>query len=88
MAVTWNISDTSGLGSNYKDTVKSVANNHGYGSLYYAERIKDDAPYHRFIVRTKKLLGLSKYQFIVLTHYDEIWKTEEGSGCSPTVTKL
>lgn len=88
MAVTWEVSNTSGLGSNYKDCIENAANDHGYGSLYYATRISNDGGLHRFTVRTKKWFGLLKYEFKVYTHYDSVWKTEEPSGYSPDVSKL
>jgi hypothetical protein len=86
--MTWEVDSTSGLGSNYKDVVKELANRHGYGSIYYAKRLSDYGGLHCFRVRTKKTLGLSKYEFIVYTHYDTIQKTEAGSGYGPDVKKL
>jgi hypothetical protein len=88
MAVTWEVSDTSGLGSNYQSCVENEANGHGYGSLYYAKRLSNSGGLHRFTVRTKKWLGLQKYEFQVYTHYDSIYDTEAGSGFSPDVTQL
>ena len=41
MAVTWEVNSTKGLGTGWKDLVKSEAKNHGYGSLYYAKRLAD-----------------------------------------------
>lgn len=91
MAVTWNISSTKGLGTNYKTCVETVANNNGYGSLYEATRSNDskDGILHIWKCKTKKLLGLGgKYEFLVYTHKDSVSGTEEGSGCGSNVTKL
>ena len=86
--MTWDVSSTAGLGSNYKDIVKDLANSHGYGSIYYAKRLSDSGGNHCFRVRTKKWFGLSKYEFIVYTRYNTVQGLEVGAGYSPDVTKL
>ena len=86
--MTWEVNSTAGLGSNYQTIVKDMANKHGYGSIYYAKRLSDNGGNHCFRVRTKKLLGLSKYEFIVYTRYNTVQKTEVGAGYGPDVTKL
>ena len=86
--MTWDVSSTSGLGSNYQAIVKDMANKHGYGSIYYAKRVSDNGGNHSFRVRTQKLLGLSKYEFTVYTRYNSVQNTEVGAGYGPDVTKL
>ncbi|MGF0066014.1 hypothetical protein ACQRCQ_12320 [Lachnospiraceae bacterium SGI.085] len=89
MAITWNISSTSGLANNYKETVKRLANNHGYGSLYEATRLSDSGNQHRWRCKTKKYLGISKYQFICYTNNQQpLHEDEQPAGYGPDVTKL
>lgn len=88
MAITWEVSDTSGLGSNYKDVVERVAEERGYGSLYYAKRVSDYGGNHAFLVRTKKWLGLKKYQFTAYTRLNSVINEEVGGGWSPDVKEL
>ena len=88
MAITWEVDSTEGLGSNYQQTVKTVAEQRDYGKLYYAKRISDGAGYHRFRVRTKKWLGLKKYQFDAYTRYNSVIEQEVGAGWSPDVNEI
>lgn len=91
MAITWDVSDTSGLGKNWKDCVENTAEEHGYGSLYYAKRYGDSGGLHVFLTRTKKtflFITTAKYEFITYTHKDSIYKDEYGSGWGPDVTKI
>jgi len=78
MAVSWDVSTTKGLGSNYKTCVKSGANSYGAGSLYQCKRLSDGSGYHRWHCYVKKLLG-KKGEFIFLSH-KAIDGTEAGSG--------
>lgn len=84
----WEVTNASGLGNNYKEIVTDMANKHGYGSIYYAKRMSDDGGNHRFLVRTKKWFGLSKYEFVVYTRYSDTHKEEVASGYGPDVTVL
>ena len=88
MAITWEVSDTKGLGSNYKQVVETVAEQRGYGSLYYAKRLSDYGGNHVFKVRTKKWLGIKKYEFTAYTRFNSVINQEVGSGWAPDVTEL
>ena len=89
MAITWVVDSTAGLGPDYKDVVERTAEERDYGNLYYAKRIDDgDSHQHAWLTRTKKWLGLKKYEFVTYTHINEILNIELGSGWGPTVTEL
>ena len=89
IAVTWEVNSTKGLGTGWKDLVKSEAKNHGYGSLYYAKRLADinGGDMHCWTIRTKKTLG-GKYEFTLYSHKDIRFGSEVGSGYGPDVKKL
>ena len=88
MAITWEVSSTNGLGSNYKQVVETVAEQRGYGSLYYAKRLEDYGGNHVFRVRTKKWFGLKKYEFDAYTRLNSVINQEVGAGWEPDVTEL
>lgn len=89
MAITWNISTTAGLANNYKETVKDLANSHGYGSLYEATRLNDSGGNHCWKCKTKKNLGLSKYAFYCYTNNQQpIHSDEQPMGYGPEIFKL
>ena len=88
MAVTWVVDSTDGLGSNYQQVVETVAEQRGYGNLYYARRTSDYGGNHCFLVRTKKWLGLKKYEFDAYTRYNSVIGLEVGAGWGPDVSTI